>query len=173
MTPFRAHLAVTDFSGTGTGSEREILTLDLQFEDNEVLDVIAVQCDLLMNEPTISTDSFLKWAVGLFENPDQTTTTDIMAEAEFETDTALIHAELGIYNVDFGSAVGINSIESDWHRYFIFPQPYTVARNIAVILEGQGTEGDAKTLEAYVTMWGRRRNAQDAEFKNIIYRQRF
>jgi hypothetical protein len=175
IVPYRAMLQVSTFTAGGSGNEVEVLDLDLQFESNEVMDVIAVQTIFEWNlAASLAVDSDLTAMMALCEDPDKTTTTDLYTEATFEDDNSFIHfEESGIY-YDFVTTTNAGEIiMPNETRYMVFPQPYVIARNLAVFLGGEGVEGEATSIVARVTVWGRRRNANDAEFKNIIYRQRF
>lgn len=170
ITTFRALLQPTT---QGTNVE-QVIDLDLQFEDNEVLDVWSMKVDASMLQDTAAdAASELEWAVALFEDPDKALATNIFSEETFEDDSSLIHHEAGVFYVNFTTAAGFEIGNLCDSRYFVFPQPYTVARNLKVIAGMLGTQTDLLSMSDYVTIWGRRRNANDAEFKNIIYRQRF
>lgn len=154
-------------------NEREVLDFDLQFEDNEVLDIWSIEHKLSLGIATITADTDLDFLLGVFEDPDKAVATDLSLEATFEDDSSLIWFDKNSLHREFVTAAAISDMLSSFSNYFVFPQPYTVARNIAIILQMDGTEGDAIDPVSHVTVWGRRRNASDAEFKNIIYRQRF
>jgi len=172
ITPFRQVLAIATF-GTNDG---EVIDLDLQFEDNEVLDVWSMQTQVNFAFDT-APDAVATglWHVALFEDPDKADATDLSVAATIEDDSSLIHIEEGRAMMLFTTAAGFQALAADnaINRYFQFPQPYTVARNLKVIMQIAGTQADIEAMRAVVTVWGRRRNATDAEFKNIIYRQRF
>lgn len=153
---------------------RDVIELNLQFEDNEVLDVIAVHVLTEFNlTQELATDTDLTAYIALFEDPDKALATDLSLEATFEDDNSLIYFSQSSVGYDFGDNTSQTIWDSGRESYFVFPQPYTVARNLALISQMDGTEGDAAVITNRVTIWGRRRNASDVEFKNIIYRQRF
>jgi len=167
-------LAIVTFGAAN--NDGEVIDLDLQFEDNEVLDVWSMQSDItFLADEAPDAAALGIWEVALFEDPDKADTTDLSVAATVEDDTSLIHIEEGRAEMFFTTAAGFQmaAAEVSVNRYFVFPQPYTVARNIKLIMQIAGTQGDITAMRALVTVWGRRRNASDAEFKNIVYRQRF
>src|SRR3990172_5998661 len=81
ITSFRARLANQVVAAAN--NEREIIATDLQFEDNEVLDIWGVEyntyCDL--TQLAAFNDQLLTIAV--YEDPDKPATTDLSLEATF------------------------------------------------------------------------------------------
>jgi len=188
VTSFRTYLA-SDFDATADGVERTV-ELDLQFEDNEVLDVIALEVILgIEYASTIVTDD-TNMAIGLFENPDEDDEVQLFptvaatgvidfTEAgtfpEFEDNNSLLWYMIQRMQAQVQTTSGGPTV-FDMTKYyqFTFPQPYTVGRDLKWILRQVESVDDAAIAASmYATIWGRRRNAQDAEFKNIVYRQRF
>ena len=163
------------------------MDLDLQFEDNEVFDIWAVKVSIEV-EPTAATAvraCLLRMVAALYEDPDKATTTDLVPvdgsgtgqpAANYQDDSSLLYNFRSTLNSQEG-ATTTNEDSSDllMTEYFVFPQPYTVARNVKWILEALAeiTTTDLDAVNLYAEIWGRRRNASDAEFKNVIYRQRF
>lgn len=170
MVPIRSFLdAVTQ--GTEVA---DVIDLDLQFEDNEVFDLFSMKVDMIMFQDTAADAvSELQYGIGLFDDPNKETLTNIFDTTVFETDASLIHHETGIAAVNFTTAAGFVISRLTDSRVWHFPQPWTVARNMKLIAAILGTQADLLNMNFYTTLWGRRRNAPDAEFKNIIYRQRF
>jgi len=171
LVPFRVLIPDIQTSGTFVG---EVVDLDLQFEDNEVLDVYSMQVDFNLDTVQDAVDALSQWGVGLFEDPDKASNTNLLTNDNWETDNSLVHAEMGSVGMAVvGTATAINYVEAP-HRYKLFEQPYTVGRNLKVIAGFTDIVGAMiADMDCYVQLWGRRRNADDAEFKNIIYRQRF
>ena len=155
-------------------NEREVIDFDLQFENNEVMDIWGVEYNTYCDLTQLAAFNDQLVTLALFEDPDKLATTDLSLEATFEDDSSLVHYFKTGWAGGLLTTSGQATVKVTDYLYFQFPQPYTVARNIAVIGEFDGTEGDANTVWVeHVTIWGRRRIAPDAEFKNIIYRQRF
>ena len=69
VTSFRSYLA-SDFDATADGLERDV-DLDLQFEDNEVLDVVSIELILSIEMAAAMATDDMNVAVALFENPDE------------------------------------------------------------------------------------------------------
>jgi len=122
-------------------------------------------------------------AVALFEDPDKADTTDIQgtlaartaAENTIENDASLIKYFQNTWVIREGATI-TDAFGKITERFqFLFPQPYSVARNLKWILQANAilTASDLDAINLYAEIWGRRRNAPDSEFKNIIYRQRF
>jgi len=173
IIPYRVLNRIDTFAAAS--NEREIMDFDLEFENNEVMDIVMIhilfEWDLAAS---MAVDTDLTVLLGVFEDPDKATVTDIDTEALFEDDASLLFMEQSGRHYDFVAAgVSTTSPPIVESRQFLFPQPYTVARNLAIILQGNGSEGDATAVDVRTTIWGRRRRASDSEFKNIIYRQRF
>ena len=170
VTRFASQLQVTTL---GTNDE-EVVALDLQFEDNEVLDIIACQVYVEVDVDVVeSAENEARICVALFEDPDKALATDTLSEAVFEDDSSLIYTFDELFKLFFGTVAAVDMQWNSRNDYFMFPQPYTVARNVKWILRATGVDADIDAVNARATIWGRRRNAADAEFKNIIYRQRF
>lgn len=171
ITPIRARLAVSSVGAAN--NEREVLDLELQFEDNEVMDIWGIEVEYTFDFAAVSAFNDLLARTGLFEDPDKLATTDLSLEATFEEDTSLIwygqHGIVGGLLTTSGQTIVVPTEK----REFWFPQPYTVARNICLIGQFEGTNGNSVVMVQNCTVWGRRRNASDSEFKNIVYRQRF
>jgi len=169
---------------------------DLQFEDNEVMDIFAVEwahntcivaiatvtdmtvflASWLLENPELAVDDFLEVvdATGTYPNSGAATT------SEFVTNSALVHYKETVFSQtvdDQGSTDGRAFVTKTSDReMFTFPQPYTVARNVLVNSRASLDTDEDEVLVSYrvdCTIWGRRRKAADSEFKNIIYRQRF
>lgn len=181
---------MSDFDATADGVERDV-DLDLQFEDNEVLDVIGLEVILTTEyASTIVTDD-TNMAICLSENPDENDELQIFPTTaagvidftgaagttfpEFENNSGILWYMIRRLQAQVMTTSGGPTVfEMSRYFQFTFPQPYTVARNLKWILRQVESVDDAAVACAmYATIWGRRRNAPDAEFKNIIYRQRF
>lgn len=174
ITPLRQVLATTTFGAAGANNDGEVFELDLQFEDNEVCDIFMMDSHInaaLDTAPDAVTE--LLWELALFEDPDKPDTTDLSVAATIENDSSLVHIEEGRFDMLFTTAAGFQFPFNSVNRRFLFPQPWTVARNVKVILQAVGTDSDITAVRAVVELWIRRRKASDAEFKNVIYRQRF
>lgn len=189
ITPFRTYL-VEDYDST-EGDESAVVDLDLQFEDNEVFDIISLHV-ILSTEcaSTIAVDD-MNQAIMLSENPDESSTFQLFPTTaagvvdftgaagtdfpNFETNSAIIWYQIRrMQGVALVTSGGPFVYEMTKEYMYKFDQPYTVARNLKWIMRTIETVDDAAiSAAAYCTVWGRRRNAPDAEFKNIIYRQRF
>lgn len=167
---YRARLANTAVAAAN--NEREVIDFDLEFEDNEVMDIWAVEYQTNYAPDAIDAFDDLDLLLGVFENPDIVAATDLSLEATFEDESSLVHFWKTGFLGSFTTS-GMTSTISTAQYSFQFPQPYTVARNIALITQMDGTEGTTVALTTHATVWGRRRKAPDSEFKNIIYRQRF
>lgn len=180
ITAFRNKLqiaigdAVTDLTSANNAGEE--VDLDLQFEDNEVLDVWQVH--LIMTATNRAADvvsnGSIEMCAALLEDPDKANTTDIVAENFVENDSSLLY--LTCERMFFEqAAVGQIAFSLTREKVYSFVQPYTVARNVKWILQSNAViaADEFDSIDLIATIWGRRRNASDAEFKNIIYRQRF
>lgn len=172
IIPYRARFSKNTLAAAN--NEKETIDFDLQFEDNEVMDLVALEYQMEINADdfNVATPVDLLIQMGVFEDPDKVATTDLSAEAVFEDDPSLVHwAEFGIVQDVVTS--GMAALRTTDYQQFTFPQPYTVARNIAAIMQLDGLNPNSDFARCHLTVWGRRRIASDAEFKNIIYRQRF
>lgn len=156
------------------GNVGQEVELDLDFESNEVFDVLAVEVDYTMNVgANASTNpANMTGVVALTDDPDKATETPIHTEDTFEGDQSFVWFKT--YFADYGTAVdSTDRMIGQTYNYFIFEQPWTVARNLKWIMATFATAADDFGGTARITIWGRRRNASDSEFKSIIYRQRF
>jgi hypothetical protein len=164
-------------------NEREILDFDLLFENNEVMDIWKIDYQhsvALEDQDYGAADIYSRFDIrtGVFEDPEKPVATDLSTEAVIEDDSSLVDIAQTVINVEGevqGTPANFAMFAPRLSEKLVtnFPQPYTVARNLAVILQWEGTEGGAHQVGSIVTVWGRRRKAHDSEFKNIIYRQRF
>lgn len=175
---------VAETSLTSANNDGETVDLDLQFEDNEVMDIWQIDLFLeLEPEDGVFTLDVVRCAVALFEDPDKADTTDIQgtlaartaAQNTIENDSSLVKYFQHTFICREGATVTDAFGHITERMQFQFPQPYTVARNLKWILQANAilTASDLDAINLYAEIWGRRRNASDAEFKNIIYRQRF
>lgn len=190
ITVLRNFLAIpiaAETSLTAANNDGEVVDLDLQFEDNEVFDIWAVKVGIEI-EPTAATAvkaCLLRCSAALYEDPDKADTTDLVPvdgsltgvpAANYQDDSSLLYNARKTFILQEG-ATTTNEDSGDLYftEYFVFPQPYTVGRNVKWILEALAdiTTTDLDAVNLFAEIWGRRRNATDAEFKNIIYRQRF
>lgn len=173
IVPFRVQIEPT----TAGTSEGQTVALDLDFEENEVLDIMLVETEIIPVNFTAG-DGGQRICAALLEDPDLAVTTDVIAEAFFETNDSVVY-----YHEDHISALEVTAAGEMvvWPalrknlKFAADLQPYTVARDLLWIVR---FEEDAANVpfgqyKFNLTIWGRRRNASDAEFKNIIYRQRF
>jgi len=180
MVPIRNFLQIpiadADVAKTAANNDGEVVDLDLQFEDNEVMDLWYLDFHLSLQDDdgNYALDRF-DLAVGLFEDPDKADTTDLSVENTIENDSSLIYLYQDNKTVRQGATITDCLYRFTDHVMFQFPQPYTVARNVKWILQAIATltADDFDSIDLTATIWGRRRNASDAEFKNIVYRQRF
>lgn len=191
IIPYRSRRTV---AGTGAAVTivSDVIDFDLQFEDNEVMDIIGVESDLLITDLELPDDlgdaeMELSLAVWLNENPEDTTTDMLGAVGTSDNGTSnFVTSSNLVWYHESQFFVGTNQEGSPTselavidklkdRQVYMFPQPYTVARNVVIVKKGV-IEGTTTILQAWrnnFTIWGRRRKANDAEFKNIIYRQRF
>ena len=171
IIPYRSRLALSA-DGAANNSE-ETVDFDLQFENNEVIDIfdVVMMYDMEFDNLADGLNNIASF-LALLEDPDRVSTTDISTENFFETDPSLVVWD--IYNIitDFDTS-GMALSEGGARHHFKLPQPYTVARNVKWIAQADWTEADVVVCTISCEIWGRRRVASDAEFKNIIYRQRF
>lgn len=199
IIPYRSQLGkVGSLDGAGGGVaavitiDSNVVDFDLQFEDNEVMDIVCIESEVTVTDfellqTSADNDQNLMLAQWLMENP-ELTATDVLGSVttqpaetdEFMTNSALVwyHEEqYAVYEGTAGTAasIAIAIAMQTKYRKFDFPQPYTVARNVLHTMKGF-LINDASRLNGYrmnMTIWGRRRKAADGEFKNIMYRQRF
>lgn len=156
------------------GNVGQEVELDLDFESNEVFDVMGIELsvDFVTNLAFFTNQEIFRYAMGLTDDPDKATATDILLETTFETDESFIWLKYGTW--EYGSAVDTSAaLKTCDDDRFNFIQPWTVARNLKWIFESSATNAGDVTSVGRVVIWGRRRNASDSEFKSIIYRQRF
>ena len=154
----------------------EEVQLDLDFEEKEVFDVMGLDINFLYNIGDVTADDEANVTLALTSDPDKATTTLIQTEAIFQDDDSFIHYAFSKKHLQFEDATGISLFTQADNYQYVFLQPYTVARNVKWILAGTfGAAFVVSTLgpAVAVTLWGRRRNAQEAEFMNIVYRERF
>lgn len=170
IIPYRARLAAS--AAGAANNEREIVDFDLQFEDNEVMDIVGVEVNYEHVYDDITAFNSFIALLALLEDPDLPATTDIGTEAFFETNASLVWFNESGVMTDLATS-GMAAVPITDYAKFMFPQPYTVARNVSWIIQASGTENDVIVITTHATIWGRRRIASDEEFKNIIYRQRF
>lgn len=168
IVPYRALVSLTAVAT----NEREVLDFDLQFENNEVMDIFSLEYLFSIDFDDVDAYNELNLNVALFDDPDKDSATDIDSETVFEDDASLIHYMQHQVVCDLATS-GMALAVVSGHYPFTFPQPYTVGRNVCMIADWEGTEAGVKNPECKFTLWGRRRVASDSEFKNIIYRQRF
>lgn len=198
IIPYRARI---DRAGNNTVlnalNNGFIVDFDLQFEDNEVMDLIAIEWQHnagLVGIATPATDETCFLASWLLENPelaaddflnvvDATGTypnVGASVDDSFVTNSALVHYKETVFSetLDLQAATNGRAFVTKTSNYsmFTFPQPYTVARNVLVNSRASLDTDESSIMTSYrvdCTIWGRRRKAADSEFKNIIYRQRF
>lgn len=196
IIPYRARIDragnATVLNALNNGFQVEF---DLQFEDNEVMDIFAIEwahnaiielgaaaSDLpmflaswLLENPELAVDDILEVvdAAGVYPNSGASLT------SEFVTNSALVHYKETVFSESAdtvaGDARSVLAKTSD-REMFVLPQPYTVARNVLVNARSSQDTDEVERMLSYrvdCTIWGRRRKAADSEFKNIIYRQRF
>lgn len=186
MVPMRNVLLISPAAGTSLTSannDGEVVDLDLQFEDNEVMDLWGMRLYLEIEpEDGVFTLDVVRCAIGLFEDPDKADTTEIQptladndAENVIENDSSLIHYVQHSFVMREGVTVTDAFGHLTYEHEFTFPQPYVVARNVKWILQANAilTASDIDAIRLYAELWGRRRNAKQEEFINIVYRQRF
>jgi len=175
VVPFRTQLQVLS-AGINTNVAQDV-ELDLDFESNEVFDVLAI--DTLINvKPNLTAGDFNEeMNLALTDDPDKPATTrideDITAntgEATFEGDESFVY----YHDFEWSQQATTDTMtQTTSQKVFIFEQPWTVSRNIRWIFSCRGTAAGLISTTARIQLWGRRRNASDTEFKAIIYRQRF
>jgi len=164
----------TDQASIVAGNVLQQLELDLDFESNEVFDVLAIQFDQRFQPGIVpgTNISVMRSVVALTDDPDKAVTTPIYLEDVFEGDDSFVWYKHTSKRTT--TAVDVATIDDTvFYEYFIFEQPWTVARNMAWICCQFSTAAGDFITENNLTVWGRRRNASDDEFKSIIYRQRF
>jgi len=183
IIPYRTKLV----EGTLGTINNRVVDFDLQFEDNEVMDLVAIESTMYMTievpDTEAENESSLTMSASLLEDPDPVNvdilgnpaTEDLDGGNEFEDNASLIwHHEFNLESVENAADVSSTLYKTTDHKYFMFPQPYAVARNVQWEFNGNSQDTDRADSCIYLmTIWGRRRKAGDAEFKNIIYRQRF
>lgn len=192
IIPYRVRLQRVDDTNLST-LNTAVLDFDLQFEDNEVMDIIAIESEVNVTDLAIGeqdaqiVDEAI--AVWLMENPELTAVNVLedpyvgdgnLNTSQFSTNSALIWYHEEDYYFDMPAAA-VGSLTSYVHgslsryRCFTLPQPYTVARNVLVGAKhlADGETGDIDGYRINFTIWGRRRKAAVSEFQNIVYRQRF
>lgn len=183
IIPYRTKVV----EGTLGTINNRVVDFDLQFEDNEVMDLVAIESTMYMTleipDTEAENEASLTMSASLLEDPDpqavdilgNPATEDTDGGNEFEDNASLIwHHEFNLEVIENAADVSSNAYKTTDHKYFVFPQPYTVARNVQWELNGNSQDTDRADSCVYLcTLWGRRRKASDAEFKNIIYRQRF
>lgn len=148
--------------------------LDLDFESNEVFDVMSIIVDV---DPSFATTfeadtTDIQFILALTDDPDKAVTTGLHLETVFETDESFVWYCSGKYDSLSGSANPV-ALLTNYHREYTFIQPWTVARNLRWIYSSFSTAAADMVSQVRIQLWGRRRNASDTEFKAIIYRQRF
>lgn len=154
----------------------EEVELNLQFEVNEVFDIMKIEswilpaaydgaiasgtadCHMALLDSTLST-----------ENVDTDATFEAMDDLIFYAEETYIHTQ--------GAAAAL--IMHPWmaasrHLEF-YTEPFTVARNVlwTIVLNQSTAFFTGNIITGRVIIWGRRRRASDSEFKDIIYRERF
>jgi len=188
MVPMRNFLSIpltTETSLTSANNDGEVVDLDLQFEDNEVMDLWQIDLYLeLEPEDNVFTLDLVRLAVALFEDPDKADNTDIQptdgsqtgaAANTIENDSSLVKYFQHAWSIREGATITDVQGHLTERMQFVFPQPYTVARNVKWIMQANAilTASDFDAINCYAELWGRRRNAAQDEFINIVYRQRF
>lgn len=186
MVPMRNVLLISPVAATSLTSannDGEVVDLDLQFEDNEVMDLWGMRLYLeLEPEDGVFTLDVIRCAIALFEDPDKADTIEIQptlgdndAENVIENDSSLVHYVQHSFVIREGATITDMLNPLTYEHDFMFPQPYTVARNVKWILQANAilTASDIDAIRLYAELWGRRRNAAQEEFINIVYRQRF
>lgn len=156
------------------GNVGQEVELDLDFESNEVFDVMIVQVEIEAQVALAfaTGEKVLRYCLALTDDPDKANTTQIATEAIFEGDESFVWYTNGLLQSLNEAALteAINPIQRTEYR---FVQPWTVARNLKWIYSSfSPAAGDFFSM-VRIQLWGRRRNASDTEFKSIIYRQRF
>lgn len=167
ITPFR-----TQLNATSTTNVAQEVQLDLDFEEREVFDIMKLDVDLNFNVETTSA-AFAEFFgnLALCMDPDKASTTDLNDETIYEGDSSFIWFRQ-FRAIRQGAAVEYGMYTENYQ--FDFVQPFTVARNLLWILDMNiitATEGEGVDMRAQ--LWGRRRNAPESEFMNIVYRERF
>lgn len=154
-----------------------------------MFDIVAVESCIQPAEFSLSeedTAGEFHIATWLMENPELTAVdvlgavgaeTGSQITSEFVTNSSLIYyhgeAYLNLFAIETSGA-GASDYKATGYRYFKFPQPYTVARNILVSAKAEEDNSSINAWRADFTVWGRRRKAvSNNEWENIIYRQRF
>lgn len=152
----------------------EEVELNLQFENNEVFDIMKVETWLSMTTvPANPANGGLDGHVGLLDNPSSIANLD--TDVTFETIPELFYyAKMSWTFFEDAAPASHQHFKHDVYHVNVYTEPFTVARNVRWTLTVNPSAdffGYAMSLRGII--WGRRRKASDAEFKDIIYRERF